>query len=78
MKPVCMVLGAGAGIGGNVAKRFAKAGYHAALFRRSDEDGLNALVSEIQADGGDASGSLLNAVVPDDHQGLSYGKWELK
>lgn len=65
MKPVCMVLGAGAGIGGNVAKRFAKAGYHAALFRRSDEDGLQKLVSDIEAEGGSASGSLLNAVIPD-------------
>ena len=39
-KPVFLVLGAGAGIGGNVAKKFAKEGYHAVLARRSDEDGL--------------------------------------
>jgi NAD(P)-dependent dehydrogenase (short-subunit alcohol dehydrogenase family) len=62
MKPVCLVLGAGAGIGGNVGKRFAKAGYHAVLCRRSDEAGLNKLVAEIEADGGSASGYLLNAV----------------
>jgi NADP-dependent 3-hydroxy acid dehydrogenase YdfG len=62
MKPVCLVLGAGAGIGGNVGKRFAKAGYHAVLCRRSDEAGLNKLVAEIEAEGGSASGYLLNAV----------------
>lgn len=65
MKPICLVIGAGAGIGGNVAKRFAQEGYHAVLCRRSDEDGLNKLVADIQADGGDATGYLLNAVDPD-------------
>ena len=29
MEKVCLVIGAGAGIGGTVAKRFAKEGYHA-------------------------------------------------
>ena len=62
MKPVCLVIGAGAGIGGNVARRFAKAGYHACLCRRSDEDGLNAMVEGIENEGGSASGFLLNAV----------------
>ena len=62
MKPVCLVIGAGAGIGGNVGKRFALEGYHAVLCRRSDEAGLARLVSEIEADGGAASGYLLNAV----------------
>ena len=62
MKPVCLVIGAGAGIGGTVGKRFAQEEYHAVLCRRSDEDGLNKLVSQIQEDGGDASGFLLNAV----------------
>ena len=63
MKPVCLVIGAGAGIGGNVAKRFAREGYHAVLCRRTDEDGLNRLVESIESDGGSASGFLLNAVV---------------
>ena len=40
-KPVCLILGAGAGIGGNVAKRFAREGYHACLARRSDKAGLD-------------------------------------
>tara|TARA_R110002073_G_scaffold160990_2_gene316618 strand:- start:20765 stop:21529 length:765 start_codon:yes stop_codon:yes gene_type:complete len=62
MKPVCLVIGAGAGIGGNVGKRFAAGGYHAVLCRRSDEVGLQQLVSGIEAAGGSASGYLLNAV----------------
>ena len=62
MKPVCLVIGAGAGIGGNVARRFAMEGYHACLCRRSDEDGLNKMVAEIEKEGGSASGFLLNAV----------------
>ena len=61
MKPVCLVIGAGAGIGGNVGKRFAAGGYHVVLCRRSDQDGLHQLVAEIEADGGSASGYLLNA-----------------
>ena len=65
MKPVCLVMGAGAGIGGTVGKRFAKEGYHAVLCRRSDEAGLQKLVCEIQDAGGDATGFLLNAVKED-------------
>ncbi|MEM0986845.1 MAG: SDR family NAD(P)-dependent oxidoreductase [Pseudomonadota bacterium] len=62
MKPICLVIGAGAGIGGHVGKRFAQAGYHAALCRRSDKDGLDRLVGDITGSGGSASGHLLNAV----------------
>ena len=65
MKPVCLVVGAGAGVGGHVGQRFAREGYHAVLCRRSNEDGLRALVSQIEANGGSASGHLLNAVEPD-------------
>jgi len=61
-KPVCLVIGAGAGIGGNVAKRFAREGYHACLARRSDKAGLDRLVAEIEAEGGSATGFMLNAV----------------
>ena len=61
MKPVCLVIGAGAGIGGNVGRRFAQEGYHAVLCRRSDEAGLRKMVGEIESDGGSASGFLLNA-----------------
>ena len=63
-QPVCLIIGAGAGIGGHVAKRFAREGYHAALCRRTGQDGLDQLTAEIQADGGSASGYLLNAVEP--------------
>lgn len=61
-KPVCLVLGAGAGIGGTVGKRFADSGYHAALCRRSDREGLTRICAEIEASGGSASGHIFNAV----------------
>lgn len=65
MKPVCLVIGAGAGIGGTVGARFARGGYHAVLCRRRDADGLQQLVTDIEREGGTASGFLLNAVEPD-------------
>ena len=65
MKPVCLILGAGAGIGGNVGRCFAHEGYHAVLCRRSDQQGLDKLVEDIQAQGQDATGFLLNAVEAD-------------
>lgn len=64
-KPVCLVIGAGAGIGGNVAKKFAVEGYHAHLCRRSDEAGLQNLVDQITQAGGSATGQLLNAIDDD-------------
>ena len=64
-KPVCLIIGAGAGIGGHVAKRFARGGYHAALCRRTGQEGLDQLTADIQAEGGSASGYLLNAVEPE-------------
>lgn len=60
-KPVFLVIGAGAGIGGQAAARFAAGGYHAVLARRSDEAGLARLVGQIEQQGGSASGTLLNA-----------------
>lgn len=60
-KKVCLVLGAGAGIGGTVGKRFARDGYHAVLCRRSDEAGLQHLVAEIEEAGGSATGRIMNA-----------------
>jgi len=65
MKPVCLVIGAGAGIGGNVGKRFAREGYHAVLCRRSDAEGLRRLVESIEQEGGSASGFLLDAAEAD-------------
>ncbi len=61
-QPVCLVIGAGAGIGGNVARKFALEGFHSVLCRRSDEEGLNRLVSQITDAGGKASGRLINAI----------------
>jgi len=61
-KSVCLVVGAGAGIGGTVGRRFAREGYHAVLCRRTDLDALNRLVNAIKSDGGEATGFLLDAV----------------
>ncbi len=60
-KPVCLILGAGAGIGGTVGKKFADEGYHTVLARRSDRAGLDKLVADIHAAGGSATGRMLNA-----------------
>jgi NAD(P)-dependent dehydrogenase (short-subunit alcohol dehydrogenase family) len=65
MKPVCLVIGAGAGIGGNVGRRFALEGYHSVLCRRTDEAGLDAMVKGIESEGGSATGFLLNALEED-------------
>ncbi|WP_341712539.1 SDR family NAD(P)-dependent oxidoreductase [Erythrobacter sp.] len=62
---VFLVIGAGAGIGGHAAKRFAAGGYHAVLARRSDEEGLQRLVDAITDTGGEASGRLIDASLPD-------------
>ena len=62
MKPVCLVLGAGAGIGGTVATKFASEGYHACLCRRSDQEGLDKLVANIEEQGGTANGYLIDAI----------------
>ena len=62
MKPVCLVLGAGAGIGGTVAAKFASEGYHSCLCRRTDQEGLDRLVKKIENDGGSATGFLMNAI----------------
>ena len=64
MKPVCLVIGAGAGIGGHVGLRFARAGYHSVLCRRTDSEGLAQWVETIESEGGSASGFLMNAVEP--------------
>ena len=65
MQKICLVIGAGAGIGGNTAHRFASEGYHIALCRRSNKDGLDAMVKSIENKGGSASGYILNAVKED-------------
>ncbi len=62
MKKVCLIIGAGAGIGGNCAKVFSKNGYLSFLTRRTDQAGLNNLISEINKNGGKAEGKILNIV----------------
>ena len=66
-KTKCMsyFAGAGAGIGGNVGKKFAKEGYHTHFGcrrrywrRRSNEEGLNRLVNDINEAGGSAAGRM--------------------
>lgn len=69
-EPVCLIIGAGAGIGGTVGKKFAQEGYHSVLVRRSDEEGLNSLVAQIEAEGGRATGRLLNVVEEDSLENL--------
>lgn len=62
MTKVCLVVGAGAGIGGHVGKKFAKEGYHVVLCRRTDEEGLQTIIRDIEEAGGTATGRLLNVV----------------
>ena len=69
-QPVCLILGAGAGIGGHVALRFAREGYHACLVRRTDQAGLDRLVAQIQAGGGAATGLIANTVEEGSIEGL--------
>jgi NAD(P)-dependent dehydrogenase (short-subunit alcohol dehydrogenase family) len=72
MKKVCLVIGAGAGIGGTVAKKFAADGFYAYLARRTDEEGLNKLIGEIKDSGGEASGSLLNDSINRTNFGFNF------
>jgi NAD(P)-dependent dehydrogenase (short-subunit alcohol dehydrogenase family) len=64
VKPVCLVIGAGAGIGGTVGRQFAREGYHAALCRRSDAAGLTAMSRSFEDEGLAVSGHLINAAEP--------------
>ena len=64
-KPVCLVIGAGTGIGGHVGQRFAREGYHSVLIRRSNQKGLDQLVTNIKKKGGEATGFILDVTKPD-------------
>ncbi len=64
-RSVCLILGAGAGVGSHVGKKFAQEGYHTVLARRSDAAGLEKIITEIEADGGSAVGRLVNAIDDD-------------
>ena len=65
MKPVCLVIGAGAGIGGTVGMRFAREGYHSVLCRRTGQEALESMVGQIEQDGGLATGFIINAIEAD-------------
>jgi NAD(P)-dependent dehydrogenase (short-subunit alcohol dehydrogenase family) len=67
---VCLIIGAGAGIGAHAAYRFAREGYYCVLARRSDQAGLDAIVSKIVDSGGQASGVLINVADPDSIESL--------
>ena len=47
MPKVCLIIGAGAGIGMSTSRRFAKDGYHICLVRRSDQAGLDKSIHEL-------------------------------
>ena len=61
-KKVCLVIGAGAGIGVNVAKKFSMSGYHAVISRRTNQEGLDNSIASIEKEGGRATGFLINAI----------------
>ena len=54
MKKVCLVFGAGRGIGATVAEKFAAEGFHSHLCRRTDEKALKESIEKIQSSGGSA------------------------
>ena len=61
---VCLVIGAGSGIGSHVGRRFSSDGYHACLCRRTDSVALQQTVRDIIKSGGLASGFLLDVTKP--------------
>lgn len=67
---VCLVIGAGAGIGVHVARRFSRAGLVACIVRRSEGEDLQHAVEAIRAEGGEAQGYLKNVVEPGAIEGL--------
>ena len=54
-KPICLIVGAGDYIGAAIARRFASGGYHVVMGRRR-KDRFEALIGEIEANGGSAQG----------------------
>jgi NAD(P)-dependent dehydrogenase (short-subunit alcohol dehydrogenase family) len=66
---VALVFGAGAGLGGAIARRFAREDFHAVVTRRNAE-GLEPLVAEIEAAGGVATAMGVDARKEDQVVGL--------
>jgi NAD(P)-dependent dehydrogenase (short-subunit alcohol dehydrogenase family) len=59
--PVCLVVGGGRGIGGNVARRFAQQGFTACVVLRSNAESMQEVLNWIRADGNAAHGFLADA-----------------
>jgi len=63
--PVLLTIGAGPGLGVAVARRFARAGYHAALTARTTDE-ARGLAESLTADGFSAEGAAIDLHDPDD------------
>ncbi|MDC1312274.1 SDR family NAD(P)-dependent oxidoreductase [Burkholderiales bacterium] len=70
MRKVCLIIGAGAGIGMATARRFAKEGYHICLVRRSDHKGLDKSLQELTANSYEATGFMVDVTESDDLEAL--------
>ncbi len=76
-KKVCLIIGAGAGIGGAITKKFASEGYHVCFARRSDQTGLMNMEKDLKSRGYSASGHILDVTKEDTIEEL-VGKIEQK
>jgi NAD(P)-dependent dehydrogenase (short-subunit alcohol dehydrogenase family) len=72
-KKVCLVIGAGAGIGGAITKKFASAGYHVCFARRSDRTGLTNMEKNLRTSGYSVSGHILDVTKEDVIEELIVG-----
>ncbi len=70
MRKVCLIIGAGAGIGMATARRFAKEGDYVCLVRRSNQKGLDKSIHELTTNGYEATGFIVDVTVPDDLEAL--------
>jgi NAD(P)-dependent dehydrogenase (short-subunit alcohol dehydrogenase family) len=76
-KKVCLIIGAGAGIGGAITKKFASEGYHVCFARRSDQNALMNMEKDLKSCGYSASGHILDVTKEDTIEEL-VGKIEQK
>jgi len=76
-KKVCLIIGAGAGIGGAITKKFASEGYHVCFARRSDQTGLMNMEKDLKSCGYSVSGHILDVTKEDTIEEL-VGKIEQK
>jgi NAD(P)-dependent dehydrogenase (short-subunit alcohol dehydrogenase family) len=76
-KKVCLIIGAGAGIGGAITKKFASEGYHVCFARRSDQNALVNMEKDLTSCGYSVSGHILDVTKEDTIEEL-VGKIEQK